>query len=436
MAHPEPARNKPNLRLLVSTHEAIFFRKIAVRAGLIEFQTTIAAQAIHSYLFFSMAPLRQFGFEISSQVQRIETQAFKDSGLTRILIPLSVEVICESSFRNCRALQWVGFESGRLSLQIEAYAFAKSGLMRIVLPRCVTFLGNHCFRDTESLSAVVFETGSRIVWISSFCFAFSAVAAVVIPSSVEVIAEGAFFKCDSLSSLGFEAGTVLKRIEMNAFAFAPLYEIMLPNSLRFVSGQAFNNCGLMSVSFFPWESFYAVRGEMVEDLSGLTLFRYFGLAETIDISISVETINEYCFSKTRLQSVRFEFDSKLIVIKEWAFAYSGDLKTIGPIPRNIKVLAKNCFYKCQSLENVTFETGTKLKTIEDGAFSLCALTEIVIPRSVEVIKINAFSYCSSLREVVFEAGSRLYEVSPLAFQGCPCKGQIALPPSAVGTAPT
>jgi hypothetical protein len=65
-----------------------------------------------------MTRLRQFEFEVGSRLQRIEADAFKDGGLTHILILPSVEVICESSLYNCTALQWIEFEtkSGGFSL--------------------------------------------------------------------------------------------------------------------------------------------------------------------------------------------------------------------------------------------------------------------------------------------------------------------------------
>jgi hypothetical protein len=56
-------------------------------------------------------------------LQRIEADAFKDGGLSHILIPPSVEVNCESFFSNCTALQLIEFESGGFSLRIEADAF-------------------------------------------------------------------------------------------------------------------------------------------------------------------------------------------------------------------------------------------------------------------------------------------------------------------------
>jgi hypothetical protein len=214
------------------------------------------------------------------------------------------------------------------------------------------------------------------------------VAAVIIPSTVEVIAERAFSFCGSLSSVEFEADSVLQQIESGAFSHTLLSEIALPNSLHFVSGGAFEDCPLSSLSFFPSETLFAVRGQMIEYISGRTLIRYFGSAHTVKISSAVEIIEEGCFSYTELRSVRFGITSALKVIGEGAFAWEMDLKAIVPIPRSVKVLSKSCFYKCESL-----------------------------------------------RSVIFEAGSRLREVSFDAFQQCPCDGRIDLPPSAVRIKP-
>lgn len=91
------------------------------------------------------------------------------------------------------------------------------------------------------------------------------------------------------------------------------------------------------------------------------------------------------------------------------------------IPVNVESMTFNNFKGCVSLKTITFEKGSKLKSITggyqnkdnySGALSDCkALTFIEIPASVETIEIAAFKGCSSLEMITFEKGSKLESIS-------------------------
>ena len=74
------------------------------------------------------------------------------------------------------------------------------------------------------------------------------------------------------------------------------------------------------------------------------------------------------------------------------------------------------FRNCTSLQTVTFEKGSKLKTIETYVFYCTSLTSIEIPASVETIEDQAFEGCSLLATVTFEKGSQLKTVD--GFSNC------------------
>jgi hypothetical protein len=151
-------------------------------------------------------------------LQRIEAEVFTDRGLTQIRIQPSVEVSCDSSFRNCKALQSIEFESGGLSLRIEALVFAGSGLVNAFLPDLSLFSAITAF-SMRSLCRRLFSRPARESrGFSRCCFAGCAVAAVIIPPFVELIAECAFEFCCSLGSVIFERRSVLQRIESEAFS--------------------------------------------------------------------------------------------------------------------------------------------------------------------------------------------------------------------------
>jgi hypothetical protein len=72
------------------------------------------------------------------------------------------------------------------------------------------------------------------------------------------------------------------------------------------------------------------------------------------------------------------------------------------IPSNAEMISESCFDKCESLCEIVFEPGSKLKEIGKSAFCNCAVTwkSIRIPSSVEIVGESCFDCCKSLCEVV------------------------------------
>jgi hypothetical protein len=212
-------------------------------------------------------------------------------------------------------------------------AFTFSGLQSVVLPASVKFLGECCFSNTKSLVSLVFERGSRLREIRSEAFHWSGLEKLILPSSIEVIKEAAFEGCLSLKLLEFQSGTQLRKIKA---------KLSLPNSIQSINCSAFIDCHLTSISFFPSPTTFEFRGDMLEDISGRELMRYFAKAQEIEISNSVEAIRPFCFADYEsLKRLTFETGSRLEVIDDSAFRETS-LKAI-VIPRSVKIMGQFCF---------------------------------------------------------------------------------------------
>ena len=147
---------------------------------------------------------------------------------------------------------------------------------------------------------------------------------------------------------------------------------------------------------------------------------------TIPVNVESMTFNNFkgCVS---LKTITFEKGSKL---KAFTGGHDNNYKILGAfldckslttieIPASVESLGTA--FKGSSLRTITFEKGSKLKSITggyqnkdnySGALSDCkALTFIEIPASVETIEIAAFFYCSSLEMITFEKGSKLESIS-------------------------
>lgn len=147
---------------------------------------------------------------------------------------------------------------------------------------------------------------------------------------------------------------------------------------------------------------------------------------TIPVNVESMTFNNFkgCVS---LKTITFEKGSKL---KAFTGGHDNNYKILGAfldckslttieIPASVESLGTA--FKGSSLRTITFEKGSKLKSITggyqnkdnySGALSDCkALTFIEIPASVETIEIAAFLGCSSLEMITFEKGSKLESIS-------------------------
>ena len=197
--------------------------------------------------------------------------------------------------------------------------------------------------------------------------------------------------------------------------------LILPNTLTAIRTQAFWNTSLVSIS----------------------------------IPASVETIDASAFKGcSSLATVTFEKGSKLKTIEGSHHFYDDDNNyycgtfsdcralTSIEIPASVETIEDSAFKGCSKLATVTFEKGSRLKRIEGtyysngdnlhsyGAFSDCsALTSIEIPASVETIKGAAFQYCTSLQTVTFEKGTKLKTIGNLTFCGCTSLTTIEIPAS-------
>jgi hypothetical protein len=80
------------------------------------------------------------------------------------------------------------------------------------------------------------------------------------------------------------------------------------------------------------------------------------------------------------------------------------------------------------LSFVSFQSGSKLTTIQGQAFASCAIESIEIPRSVVILGSFCFSNCIHLSRLAFESDSQLASIEQSAFSNCPLLTSLTLPP--------
>jgi hypothetical protein len=394
-------------------------------------------------------------------VERIEESAFAVFGLRSIVIPSSVVVLSKRSFYGCYFLESVTFESGSRLERIGEFAFHMSGLISIEIPESVVFvcdapfgarylcsisvsqdnrhfrirgsfledicgatiyqyfgsctsvvipssivvLGKWSFCLCRSHESVTFESGSRMERIEESAFSGSGFKSILIPASVVVVDKESFCGCQSLESVTFESGSRLERIEEFAFSLTRLESIEIPSSVVFVCSSAFATQSLKSISVSRDNRHFRIRESCLEDMCGATICRYFGSCRSLVIPSYVVVLGTASFHGCQsLQSVTFESGSRLERIGESAFSWTG-LKSI-LIPPSVVVLGKYSFDECMSLESVIFASGSRLEQVEESAFRRSVLKSIEVPSSLVALGKWSFRECTSLRSEIL-AASRL-----------------------------
>ena len=61
------------------------------------------------------------------------------------------------------------------------------------------------------------------------------------------------------------------------------------------------------------------------------------------------------------------------------------------VPKNVREIGVDAFYKCKNLRTMTFALGSQLEKIGTGSFRSTGIEKIVIPKGVECISNGTFS---------------------------------------------
>lgn len=358
---------------------------------------------------------------IGEGITSLGEDAFRSSSLKRISLPSTLSSIGDS-------------------------AFAYSSLESITIPANVKSIGESAFHTTSKLSSVTFEDGSKLESIGYLAFSnASALTAIELPASVISIGDYAFNQCTALKdficlSYPLEIGTNtfnnMGRNASNKTATVSANNVFLKETLESL-GYTVSTSGTQTVDrYASYPTAYAIEvgangdniiayvnpysGSLEVKGSGATAdydcsSAYYAtnsplgayLAGTIQLTIDegITYLGNNLFhgvsSSAYLSSISsIELPSSLIEIGESTFYHLG-ASTI-TIPANVETIGAKAFWYAD-LTSITFENGSKLKTMGDTAFRDTDITSIEIPDGVTSIGNHAFSSCYELTRIVIPA---------------------------------
>jgi hypothetical protein len=163
--------------------------------------------------------------------------------------------------------------------------------------------------------------------------------------------------------------------------------------------------------------------------------------KSICIPRNVEILPKSCFSRSKLESITFESESHLTLIKDSCFEDCSledvdYLVYISAIPKSLDVFERvgelvavqlphiTVAIRCE-VERSNIEMPTEVKSLYPERLHFDTSEEVlVVPDWIEIISAKDFRRCPALRAVVIDRESRLREVH--GFRDCPLLESIEL----------
>jgi hypothetical protein len=385
-----------------------------------------SVHTISPYAFFTQSSLKHL--YIPETVTKIEYYAFRYSYLESI------------EFSNETTIDSLGFMSLADTYHLEAFHVPDSvksllGTFSGSSVRTITFgddslvqsVSQSTFNQTRNLKELVLPKG--VENIEGSPFSGSAIEKLTITSHMTTYSENLFSNMPYLkevifthpdSEFKFRDGLLTTNQGKDLLLYILTEEdqgvLYLDDTIETISRFSINKDQVLkNIEVHVENPYYtSVDGVLYsKDLSDLILYPYSNQRSTyqilnvtrhvvfsfsralylkeIIIPESIESIPEYIFVNTAIESVSFIGESRLEVIPRYAF-YNLDLIEI-TIPKSVKQIGDRAF-AFSKLTSLNFEEGSKLETIDQYAFSNTNIKTLKLPPNALHISTDAFDIFS------------------------------------------
>lgn len=339
-------------------------------------------QGSNNFLKVAVMPLGKTGtYIIPENVTEVPARAFKDSALSKVIIPTSVVSIGIDAFANNAKLEEVVFvtATNESALTIDARAFSGcTALKAIELPKRL----NNIALSRYNLSSATGTPAIQNVETDAITDAFTGCTAL---TSITVAKGNKNYK--AVNSVIYDAtGTKL-------LYFPASYsgEFAVPDGTTEIANGAFMGCGVTTVTI-PGTvtnvgecAFYGCK-----TLTSVTFEQGFDLVN----------IDKYAFRDCdALSTVNYEKGSKIASVGAGAFMNCDKLVT-AEIGANVSYVGNQAYRGCTLLESVTFAASTtELRFGADVFYDCIKIKSVTLPNNVSEVP-GIFSGCLSLEEVI------------------------------------
>ena len=351
---------------------------------------------------------------LPNSLKTIGISAFYGLKLTGTLtIPDSVTTISNEAFYNNKFTKLVIGQNSSLTT-IGNNAFRNNQISNaIALPKSVITIGNNTFCN-NSISKLALNYGLKS--IGNYAFGTNKITGTInIPVTVEKI-DAQAFQSNQIEAVIFNKNSTLTTLGSYAFAENKISNvIMIPKNLKALQEFTFFSNKISGVTFEEGSQLKSIGKRAFQlnyDSNGATI------TGSLNIPPSVESIGSMAFKEAlkNIDELNFGENSQLKTIYSAAFA-SSHIKKV-TIPKSVTTMERNmsqgAAFESAGIEELIFEEGSQLETIDNAVFSQNSISKVVIPKSVKTINSRAF-YRNRISSLTFEEGSQLTTIGDEAF---------------------
>lgn len=375
---------------------------------------------------------------LGEELSVIRHNAFMNcNGITKFVLPSSVESIEEGAFAGCSSLvsftvQTADSGNGYLSHQGVLFRYYTENNKRYA--ELISYPNKHA--GVYEVPSTIVNNGNPFTVVSISDYAFykcSDLRQITLPDSLVSVGDYAFFGCSSLTSVGLPASVV--KIGIRAFASCSTL-----SSLSFAgTADEWNaiECGAFWMGFLrtistTTTSINTIADGSIYELDGV-IYRvnrmvddYYGtvvgykeengtecvIKEYIDeIMVLVTAIDEDCFDGSKIVTVRMPGSIKTVgnnafkncaALQNVYFGGSTDAWcdiTFGNEISNPLRFAESLYIDGEKLTSAVLQSATEIKKYAFSYYT--ALTSVTIPASVLTIEEKAFKNCTGLTGVYY-----------------------------------
>lgn len=317
--------------------------------------------------------------------------------MTGIVIPDSVTSICDSAFDSCSMLTTINIPNSVTSIGNGAF-YGCYNLANVTIPNSVTNIGIYAFSNT-GLGEVVIADDATNTDVYTYGRR-EALTSTNIPESVTNIGDYAFSNCENLTNVTIGNGVVY--IGDGAFDSCQSLSTISYNAVNYVD---FNPAAFDS----DMSEVFLIIGPDMETISR----EFIEWIHCYDLKIDKQNTNLY----TANNIVYDKYDNAVYVVNR-------DTITQFVIPATMTWIPS--FGHSPSLQEVTFEEGSQITSIEPYTFGNCLnLTNVNLPDSITNIGQGAFSGCTYLKSVHIPTSITL--ISDYMFYNCTNLNGVQIP---------
>lgn len=351
---------------------------------------------------------------LPNSLKTIGISAFEGLKLTGTLtIPDSVTTISSEAFYNNKFTKLVIGQNSSLTT-IGNNAFRNNQISNaIALPKSLTTVGYNAFR-ANSISKLALNYGLKSIGYEAF-EGNKITGTINIPVTVEKI-DAQAFRLNQIEAVIFNKNSALTTLGYYAFAQNKISNvIMIPKNLKAIQEFTFWSNIISGVTFEEGSQLKSIGKRAFQanyDSNGATI------TGSLNIPPSVESIGFMAFKEAlkNIDELNFGENSQLKTIYSAAFT-SSHIKKV-TIPKSVTTIEKTqsqgAAFESAGIEELIFEEGSQLETIDNAVFSQNSISKVVIPKSVKTINPLAF-YRNRISSLTFEEGSQLTTIGNEAF---------------------